>query len=165
MICYSKKVSYYEPKKRCTLILLSNLTIWTRNWQKTHKNMCLHIWFDAKQDKFPFSDPLLIIQSYLSISPGISEIWNHCSNIFGWSPPTSINHYQKLHKILICRRTHRLHKINITPSNTLSQLNIYLTISKTFNLNSSKLQTHVACYFLLNMWWYIRNMYIKIFYV
>ena len=58
MICYSKKVSYYEPKKRCTLILLSNLTIWTRNWQKTHKNMCLHIWFDAKQDKFPFSNPL-----------------------------------------------------------------------------------------------------------
>lgn len=44
-----------------------------------------------------------------------------------------------------------MHKINITPSDTLLQLDIYLTIGKTFYLDFSKSQPHVASNFLLNI--------------
>lgn len=43
-----------------------------------------------------------------------------------------------------------MHKINITPSDTLLQLDIYLTIGKTLYLDFSKSQPHVASNFLLN---------------
>lgn len=107
----------------------------------------------------------LLLLIYLSISPGISKIRNHSSNILGRCPPTCINHYQKLHQILICRRTCRLHKIYITPSDTFLQLNIYLSISKAFYLNLSKFQTHVACNFLLKTQDYIRNSAFKVEYM
>lgn len=111
--------------------------------------------------KFPFSvlesvnskifkKKILADYTHLSVSSSISKVRNHSCDILGWRSPTRIYHYQKLHEIFICWRTGGLHQINITSSNTLLQLNINFTISKSLYVDLSQFHAHVASNFLGN---------------
>lgn len=88
------------------------------------------------------------LKIHLSIRSSISKVWDDCSDIFGWSSSASIYHYEKFHKIFICWRAGWLDQVYITATDTLLQLNINLSICKSLNPDTSKVEAHILSNFL-----------------
>lgn len=66
----------------------------------------------------------------LSICPGVSEVRDDSSDVFGGCPATSVDHDEKLHQIFVGRRARGLHQKHVAPSHALLQLNVYLSVRK-----------------------------------